>query len=895
MRDESSTGAPAADARMIQLLFEHSRELLAVIGPDYRLKLVNPAWTEATGWTAGELAGRSPAEIIHPEDLTGFGDLLRKLQAEGTGDLLARVKIKSGGWRWFEGRNRLTDDGHIYCSMRDVQGNQDREREIEAGRNTRLMLAKAARIGVWSYDPVEDRIDWSDEILEAGGHDWATMTSSESFLEAVWPEDRAAVEDAFGRGVDHGEAMTVEHRLLRTDGGWATWRATFHCEPRPGGVYALRGISQDITELVDARDAALDAERQTRDLIETAPTAVAIFDRDLRYVVTSAAWRQAFGLNDRPHVGRTLKEMFPTVPRRLLNAQKRALAGEVIRCREDQFADGRGRTHCVRWETRPWRNAAGEIQGMLAYVDDISDAARAQRAARVSARRLKMALNAAEAGVYEIDHVSRTFWSSPEFRKVIGRSSRSYADAYALRFPPFHPDDMERVRQAFNEIREDRRESGEAFEARVIAPDGSARWVRVFHHLQKDRKGRWLKGVGLVHDFDERKRQELALLEAQRAAEAAGEAKAAFLANMSHEIRTPMNGVMGVLHLLKSEPLSDEGRRMLDEAVSCGHMLAELLNDVIDFSKIEAGRLELSEDPLDPAALVQGVVRLLRPQAEAKGLELELEGLEALGWIRSDPVRLRQALFNLVGNAVKFTLKGRVSVRTRMAGDAASPRLRVEIEDTGVGIPADAQARIFQRFDQGDASTTRRFGGSGLGLAITRRLAEMMGGEVGFVSEEGTGSTFWLEVSAPPAQASAPESDFADAILDGVSVLVVEDNPTNRMIATKLMENLGASVETAADGALGVEAAARGSFDLILMDVQMPGMDGLEASRRIRALPGPASRTPIIALTANVLSHQRQSYLEAGMNGVVGKPISPAALVAEIARLGEEGEGQAVA
>jgi CheY-like chemotaxis protein/anti-sigma regulatory factor (Ser/Thr protein kinase) len=285
---------------------------------------------------------------------------------------------------------------------------------------------------------------------------------------------------------------------------------------------------------------------------------------------------------------------------------------------------------------------------------------------------------------------------------------------------------------------------------------------------------------------------------------------------------------------------------------------------------------------VDPRALVEGVVRLLRPQAEAKALKLSVEADPDLGWVRSDPVRLRQALFNLVGNAVKFTEAGRITVRFSVAPEG---RLRFEIEDTGVGIPAAAQARIFQRFDQGDASTTRRFGGSGLGLAITKRLAEMMSGDVGFTSVDGRGSTFWLEVAAEPTPARATEAEITEPILHGLRILVVEDNATNRMIATKMLETLGASVETAADGYLGVEAAARGGFDLILMDVQMPGIDGPEAARRIRALGGMVGRTPIIALTANVLSHQRQIYLEAGMDSVVGKPISPAALIMEIARL----------
>ena len=566
-----------------------------------------------------------------------------------------------------------------------------------------------------------------------------------------------------------GEGATLEHRM-KVHGRWTSWRATFRTLPRAGGVFALKGISEEITELAKARDAARRGELRMK---------------------------------------------------------------------------------------------------------------RAEREAQANAQRLAVALEAAEAGVYEIDHVSKAFWASPEFVKLTGQDDATYEQATQLRFPGFHPDDLDHVRESFRTLHTGVKSSG-AFDARIVRPDGETRWIRVSHHLKVGKGGRWLKAVGLIQDFDARKRQELALLEAQQAAEAAGEAKSAFLANMSHEIRTPMNGVMGVLHLLKGERLTEEGRHMLEEALSCGQMLAELLNDVIDFSKIEAGRLELTNEPLDPRSLLEGVVRLLRPQAEAKGLLLRLDCEPGLGWVRSDPVRLRQALFNLVGNAVKFTERGSVTVR---CGAPRPDALRFDVIDTGVGIPAEVQNRIFQRFDQGDASTTRKFGGSGLGLAITQKLAEMMSGAVGFSSEEGLGSTFWLEIGAERTDPIAEMSETLEPVLDGLRVLVVEDNPTNRMIATKLLESLGAQVATAADGYLGVEAARLGDFHLILMDVQMPGIDGLEAARRIRALGGAAAETPIVALTANVLAHQRRAYLDAGMDGVVGKPISPGVLLREIARL----------
>jgi CheY-like chemotaxis protein len=354
---------------------------------------------------------------------------------------------------------------------------------------------------------------------------------------------------------------------------------------------------------------------------------------------------------------------------------------------------------------------------------------------------------------------------------------------------------------------------------------------------------------------------------------------------MSHEIRTPMNGVLGVLHLLQRENLSEEGFELLQEASNCGRMLSQLLDDVIDFSRIEAGRLDLSPEPIDAAQVLDSVVGLLRPNAAAKGLELRASTSGLCSWIMADPMRLRQALFNLIGNAVKFTAEGHVEASLTMREDGDRRRLRFEIEDTGIGIPDAVQASLFHRFQQADGSTSRRFGGSGLGLAITRRLAELMDGDVGFTSKEGVGTTFWLEICADATEPVEAVEETPTEGLDGLRILLVEDNPTNRLVATKILETMGVVVNTAEHGGEGVEAARTGAFDLILMDVQMPIMDGLEATRCIRALGGKAALTPIVGLTANAMAHQWTQYRAAGMDGMAAKPISPAALLAEIARV----------
>jgi PAS domain S-box-containing protein len=767
-----ASGAACKD-EMIRWLFENSGDLMHVAAPGGILRLVNPAWERVTGWSEAELIGRAMRELIHPDDLAGVRERVSEMVAGDVRQSRVRLLLKSGAWLWVSARSKKMPDESLIVTMQDATEEMAREAEIEDARGERKLLGATAGVGVWSYDPADNTIYWSDELLTLTGFGPSEVDTPEKFAARLDPAERGLVEEAFRLGVTEGRPARFEHRLQVSD-RWITVRATFHAEPRANGLFVLKGLSQDITEVVEARDAARLGEERMR---------------------------------------------------------------------------------------------------------------HARRDALENAKRLKLALEAAGAGVYEIDHVNKTFWCSPEFKKLTGKGRRStYEEATQLRYPGFHPDDLEHVRASFRALHSGHKDSGEAFEARIVREDGEERWVRVVHHLKTGRGGRWLKAVGLIHDFDGHKKQELALIEAQRAAEAAGEAKATFLANMSHEIRTPLNGVMGVLQLLRKENLTGDGRSMLEEALNCGHMLAELLNDVLDFSKIEAGRLELACEAIDPAQLAQGVARLLRPQAQAKGLQLELESAAAVGWVTSDPVRLRQALFNLVGNAVKFTESGHVSIRCAVP---AKGRLRFEVQDTGVGIPAAAQPRIFQRFDQGDASTTRKFGGTGLGLAITKRLAEMMGGDVGFTSVEGQGSTFWLEVQAEAAEAAAPAAELQEPILGGVRILVVEDNATNRMIATKMLEQLGASVETAADGYLGVEAVTRGGFDVVLMDVQMPGIDGLEAVRRIRRVGGAVAQTPVIALTANVLSHQRQAYLDAGMDGVVGKPISPGALLAEIARISQ--------
>jgi signal transduction histidine kinase/ActR/RegA family two-component response regulator len=374
---------------------------------------------------------------------------------------------------------------------------------------------------------------------------------------------------------------------------------------------------------------------------------------------------------------------------------------------------------------------------------------------------------------------------------------------------------------------------------------------------------------------------------ARESAEASARAKAQFLANMSHEIRTPLTAVIGFADLLAAQAgLPQTARTYTGRIQAAGEALLALVNDILDVSRIEAGQVELDIRPCDPRVLISETLEFVRLAAARKGLALvlRLEGLPAP--VMADTARLRQVLLNLLGNAIKFTPQGSVTVHARFRPDLGG-RLRVEVSDTGLGIGEQDQFRLFRRFSQIDASNTRQFGGAGLGLAISKGLIEMMDGEMGLESVQGMGSTFWFDIPAPlAAEAAAPKPVVLAEPLKRrpIRILIVDDLAVNRELVSAMLAPCQLHLTLAANGVEAVEAAAREAFDLILMDVQMPGMDGLAATQAIRHAPGPNAAAPILALSANVMEQQVEAYRAAGMNDHIAKPINPADLLGKIDR-----------
>jgi PAS domain S-box-containing protein len=513
------------------------------------------------------------------------------------------------------------------------------------------------------------------------------------------------------------------------------------------------------------------------------------------------------------------------------------------------------------------------------------DRERIRNALAKSEERFDLAMRGSNDGVWDWDLPSGRVYFSPRWKEMLGHAEDEIGPALSEWSSRVHPDDMPMAMAAI-----EAHFSGETSHFEVVFrfrhSDGHYLWLLSRGMAVRDAAGQPLRMVGTHTDVSAHKQAEAALILSKEAAEAASRAKSEFLANMSHEIRTPMNGVLGMLMLAMDTPLTEEQREFLGMAHSSANSLLHIINDILDFSKIEAGRLDVQPEAVGVVELAEEVLRMHQLACREKALELTSQVDPDLpARMMLDPLRVKQVLINLLGNAIKFTHQGSVHLEIRRIGQG----VRFAVRDTGIGIAKENQAAVFQAFTQADGSITRRFGGTGLGLSISYRLVELMGGMMGVTSDPGMGSEFFflLPIELPRASAPGPAIVMSSEIATprSLNILLAEDNPINQKLVVTLLAREGHRVSVVDNGEDAVRAPCHTRFDLVLMDLQMPGLSGLEAARRIRAeeLERQAPRIPIIALTANAFAEDREACLAAGMDDHVAKPIRREELIAAIA------------
>lgn len=761
--------------------------------------------------------------------------------------------------------------------------------------NTADVITRIRRDGSSRYisPSVEAMLGWRSEEMTGQIGDY------------VHPDDFERVMAVIEGAMEDSDRQAVVHRARHRAGHYIWVESSFQrIRSEPGEpeevVVVIRDMSQRKAvedQLQAALDQARESETRYRLLTDRSEDIIITYGYDTLVTYASPSLERITGIKPEDILGKTVNTLLHPEDWREVNAKLAAF----IRDHPDQDMTTQryrafvknGEVRHYETRTRIVRDDQGRVLEIQDMARDVTETRRLEAELReavdrvqASEARYRLLADRSEDVIATYGYDMKVTYVSPVVETVTGVPPEDILGTPVTNL--IHPDDAdEAIERLSTFIRENPDKDMFSQTYRAFTRDGDIRHYETRTRIVRDGTGRVKEIQDVVRDVTETRRLEDELREALAKAETAGQVKAEFLANMSHELRTPLTSVVGFAGLLKgSEHLTAEDRRHVDRIATGSEVLLSVINDILDYSKLEAEALEMDLQPFHVWDLAHGAGDLMEAQRAAKGLDLKIDVAASVPEaLRGDAGRLRQVTLNFLSNAMKFTARGGVRLDVAGApGPAGTWRLRVAVTDTGIGIASGKLDSLFERFTQADQSTTRNFGGTGLGLAISKRLVEAMGGEIGATSEPGAGSTFWFEVPLGIAKdAPVAPVEAVPAAERPARILVADDAPANRELVSAILGQLGIRTEVACNGVEALVAVQVADYDLVLMDMHMPEMDGLEATRSIRALGGDFLRLPIVALTANVQREQIQTCLDAGMDGHLGKPINIAELAAVVA------------
>ena len=862
------------------------------------IQFVNPAFTRLTGYSAQEALGQNTRLLKSDRQNPAYYQELWKTVVSGEvwhGELINRRK---------DG-NHYTEEMSI-TPVRDPSGTitnfiaikQDvtERRATEAALNTsekRLENAQhLAALGGWELDVEAGTFRGSAALFRICYRSPnADAIPFSKVMDAIPATDRERLKETVKNTIQTREPFDVEHRIVRPDGTLRVVRSRGQIVADQNGVsIRLVGTSHDITDFRLAHERLLNSEEKFRSLVANIPDVTWTATADGRTDYISPNVDGVFGFTSREICEQRaelwLGRIHPTDSRRIAEALQRLFAeGQPF---DVEYRVQRKDGEWIWLHDRAYRTY--EKDG-VSYADGVFSDITGRKRAEKELLLAQFSLEHASDAIHWMNSQGRIVYANQASCRSLERSRE---ELLTLSIPDIDPLFPEETWQAFWEELKTR--GSMTFESQRITKHGDRSPVEITANYREFDGQEY--NFAFARDISERKRGEQEMRKAKEAAEAANLAKSQFLANMSHEIRTPMNGVIGVAGLLLDTQLTPEQRQYAGIVRSSGEALLTVINDILDFSKIEARKLTLDSTDFDLRAVLQDAIAVLALKASEKNLKLGCElqaGAPSL--LRGDPGRLRQILINLLGNAVKFTHQGEVSISVDAeASDTGTARLRFNIRDTGIGFPQARAASLFEPFVQADGSSTRRYGGTGLGLTISKQLVEMMGGQIRAESQEGKGSTFWFTVTfakqsekQPPSNASIETKRNEDVpaarpVLPATvaarphrqaRILLAEDNLTNQAVAEAMLNKLDYCAHLVANGEEALHALRENDYDLVLMDCEMPTMDGYEATRRIRDCRAGTRdpHIPIIAITADAMTGDREKCLQAGMSDYIAKPV----------------------